>query len=287
MGLAIRGVNDEDLLKKALEILREGKKVALAVIVGKEGSGPRDVGSKMIVDEEGNTYGTLGGGTFERNVISESLKALKEGRPKLLRYSFTGYEVKGAIDTGLICGGILTVYIDVLKPTKRVIIFGLGRVGKPVADVFKFLGFDVIVADPNPELIKEEYVPYASMRITGDVSEIANKIKEIVREDDITLVLHGEVEPDYIMVKTLLNSKARYVGLLGSRRKVIEFIKRLIKEGISKEVIESKLHAPIGIDIGADKPEEIAISIASQILSYIRGVKPQDLSIVKDVLRKL
>jgi len=282
----IFSLSDEELLNQALRLINEGKSVALAIVVNKDGSGPRDVGSKMLIDEDGNTYGTLGGGPFERHVVSEAVKAVREGKPKMIKYSFTGRPVSGAVDTGLICGGVLTVYIDVLRPSRRVVIFGTGRVGKPVAEIFKFLKFRIIIADPKPELVSEDYIPYADVRITGSIDDIANKLKEIVREGDVVLVLHGEIETDYRMVKELIESRANFIGLLGSRRKVIEFIKRLISEGIPKELIKSKLHAPIGIDLGSDKPEEIAISIAAEVLSYINKVEPKYLSIVNDIVDK-
>jgi len=286
-GKGISSLSDEELLNQALRLINEGKSVALAIVVSKEGSGPRDVGSKMHIDEDGNTYGTLGGGSFERHVVNEAVKAIREGRPRMIKYSFTGRQVSGAVDTGLICGGILTVYIDVLRPSKRVIIFGTGRVGKPVTEIFRFLKFRVVIADPKPELVSEDYIPHADVRITGSVDEIASKLKSIIREGDIVLVLHGEVETDYRMVKELMESKANFIGLLGSRRKVTEFIKKLVSEGIPKEVIKSKLRAPIGIDLGSDKPEEIAISIAAEALSYINNVEPKHLSIVSNVIDKL
>ena len=283
----ISSLSDEELLNQALRLINEGKSVALAIVVSKEGSGPRDVGSKMLIDEDGNTYGTLGGGPFERHVVSEAVKAIREGKPKMIKYSFTGKPISDAVDTGLICGGILTVYIDVLRPSRRVIIFGTGRVGKPVAEIFKFLKFRVIIADPNPELISKDYIPYADVRITGSIDDIASKLKEIVREGDVVLVLHGEIETDYRIVKELMKSRANFIGLLGSRRKVTEFIKRLVAEGIPRELIKSKLHAPIGIDLGSDKPEEIAVSIAAEVLSYINRVEPRHLSIVTDIVDKL
>ena len=287
MSLHTTSLSDDEIMNQIVKLLNKGKSVALAIIVNKEGSGPRDVGSKMLIDEDGKTYGTLGGGPFERHVVSEALKALKDGKPRLLKYSFTGKPVKGAIDTGLICGGILTVYIDVLKPVKRVLVFGTGRVGKPVTELFKFLGFRVVIADPNPELVSDNYIPFADERITGDVDAIANKLAEIAKPSDIALILHGEVEPDYKVTKAMLKSKVEFVGLLGSKRKVAEFIKRLVSEGVPKDIIIRKLHAPIGIDVGADKPEEIAVSIASQVLSYLNGASLKELSIVKDIISRI
>ncbi len=269
-------------------MLKKGLPIAIATIVKKEGSGPRDVGSKILVTADGKVFGTLGGGSFERNLVSECLKAIAEGRPKTLKYSFTGRPVEGAIDTGLICGGVLEVFVDVLKPRQRIIVFGSGRVGKPLSDILNFLGFKVVIMDPNAELLREELYPYAEARILTPVDEIETKVKEVVKEGDIVLVTHGEVEIDYRVVKSALQMNPRYVGLLGSKRKVTEFVKRLLSEGIPENVIKSKFRGPIGIDIPADTPEEISIAVAAEILSLLKGsTNVKTLNIVTEVLSRL
>lgn len=269
-------------------MLRRGVPIAIATIVKKEGSGPRDVGSKVLVTADGKVFGTLGGGSFERSLIAECLKAIAEGKPKTLKYSFTGRPVEGAIDTGLICGGVLEVFIDVLKPQQRVVVFGSGRVGKPLSDILSFLGFKVVVMDPNAELLREELYPYAEARVLTPVDEIEAKVKEVVRDGDVVLVTHGEVEIDYKAVKSALQANPKYVGLLGSRRKVAEFVKRLLAEGIPEDVIKSKFRGPIGVDIPADTPEEISISVAAEVLSIIKGgTNIKTLNIVSEVLTRL
>jgi xanthine dehydrogenase accessory factor len=281
-----KNIPDDILFNIAVNELRKGRKVALCTIVNKVGSGPRDVGSKIIVLDNGDVHGTLGGGPFERLVIEAAKEAIKQGKPKMLKYSFTGQKMKDAIDTGLICGGVITVYIDILKPVPRLVIFGTGKVGKPLADLANMLGYKVVVADPNKELVTKEMYPYAEELISGDIEAIANKLKSMINKNDIVMITHGEIETDYYMVKELITTDTPYIGLLGSRRKVVEFTKRLRNEGISEELIASKLVAPIGVDIGAETPEEIAVSIMAEIISIMHGGTLRRLNIIKEFIEK-
>lgn len=289
------GVHDEEILSAAVEELRRGRKAAICVIVSKEGSGPRDPGTKMLVREDGSVVGTLGGGPFERDVIQKALEAIREEKPRTVKYSFLGKQrVGGAISTGLICGGIMTVYIDVLKPKSRAVIMGAGHVGRPISQVFHMLGYEVVVGDMVEELLTEEALPFADIRIHGPLEEVAAKLASYIRPGDIALVVHGAPEPDYAALKEFIKSPAWYVGLLGSKRKVIELIKRLLAEGVADEgTIKEKLHAPIGIDIGARTPEEIAVSVAAEIIALKKGVNQRSLSkvaefveVAKNVLKR-
>lgn len=283
-----RSLPDNELIKKADELLNSGKSIAIATIVKKEGSGPRDVGAKIIVTQEGEVYGTLGGGFFEQHVVGEAMKAIKEGKPRTLKYSFTGKEVEGAINTGLICGGIVEVFIDVLKPVPKVAVFGVGRVGGPLARIAKFVGFDVIVADTNEEVISEDLRKIASQVIVGDSKYIGSELSKHLTEHDYAVITYGEINADYTVLKELMNSNTGYVGLLGSRRKVAEFIRKLIAEGVPEEKILKKLSAPTGIDIGAETPEEISVSIIAEIIAkFRRHEAPGRLSIVRTVLESL
>lgn len=283
-----RSLPDNELIKKAGELLNSGKPIAIATIIRKEGSGPRDVGAKIIVTQEGEVYGTLGGGFFEQHVVSEAVKAIREGKPKTLKYSFTGKEVEGAINTGLICGGVVEVFIDVLKPVPKVAVFGVGRVGDPLARIAKFTGFDVIVADTNEEVISEDLRRIASLVIVGDPKYVGGELSKHLTEHDYAVITYGEVNADYMVLKELINSNVGYVGLLGSRRKVAEFIKKLVAEGVPEKRILKKLSAPTGVDIGAETPEEVSVSIIAEIIAKFRGHEaPGRLSIVRAVLESL
>ena len=285
-------IPDDKLFELISRELDKGKTVALAIIIEKIGSGPRDVGAKMAVLPDGTSLSTLGGGPFEKRVIEKALEVIRTGKPCIVRFDFTGKGVNDAVDTGLICGGVLTVYIDVLKPSPNIFIVGAGRIGKPLADILGgILKYKVIILDPQQELVSKEIFPYARELFNGSPQDIADYIYSNARDNDIVLIVHGEINVDYPVLKKALQSRAKYIGLLGSRRKVVEFIKRLVKEGIDVERIKTKLYAPIGIDIGSETPEEIAISIASKVITYIRGLNKKeykDLDIIRtDIMSNL
>jgi len=289
------GVHDDEILAAALEELRKGRKAAICVIVSKEGSGPRDPGTKMLVREDGSVVGTLGGGPFERDVIQKALEAIKNEKPRTVKYSFLGKQKVGdAISTGLICGGIITVYIDVLKPKSRAVIMGAGHVGRPISQIFHMLGYEVIVGDMVEELLTEEALPFADIRVHGPLEDVVRKLASYIRPGDVALVVHGAPEPDYAALKEFIKSPAWYVGLLGSKRKIMELIKKLLSEGVvDAETIKKKLHAPIGIDIGARTPEEIAVSVAAEVIALKKGVNQRSLSkvaefveVAKNVLKR-
>jgi len=263
---------DETIFKTIIKEIEERRPVALVTIVSKLGSGPREPGAKMLVLYNGKTVGTIGGGVFERQVINEALKALKEGSSKKLRYVFRRDHIpKDAIPTGLECGGEVEVFIDVIQPRPRIVIVGAGHIGKPLADLANFLGFRVTIIDDNKELASKERFPYAENII---VDELARGLEKAdITENDYVVIVYGSVEEDYSVLKKAIELKPKYIGLLGSKRKVVLFKQRLSKEGIDVEKLKGTIYAPIGIDIGARTPEEIAVSIMAEIIGLTKNIK--------------
>jgi xanthine dehydrogenase accessory factor len=260
-------VNDAEILKEAARLLDAGKRVAMCTIIEKKGSGPRDIGGKMIVSDDGKTFGTIGGGNLERALINESLKALREGKPRKAVFSLHKGGGKEAIETGLICGGELTIFIDVIEPKHRLILIGAGHVALPLAKLADIVGFSLVVVDDNEELANKERFPMVQEIITGNFNEILDKIE--VGSRDFVVIAHGEPEHDYLALEKIIRKKPAYVGLLGSNVKVATLLKRLREAGISDEELKP-LHAPVGLDIGAQTPEEIAISILAEIIKEKR-----------------
>jgi xanthine dehydrogenase accessory factor len=260
---------DLEILRETLRLLESGKKVALCLLIEKVGSGPRDIGAKIIVSEDSKTAGTIGGGSMERFLISESLKALKEGKPRKAVFSLIPSKKEGAIETGLICGGELTIFIDVIEPKPRLVIIGAGHVGWPLAKLADILGFNLTIVDDNEELASKERYLMAQKIITGNFNEILEKMD--VGRNDFVVIVHGEPEQDYLALEKIAEKKPAYIGLLGSRTKVATLVKRLKATGISDEDLKS-LHAPLGLDIGAQTPEEIGISILAEIIKERRKV---------------
>ncbi|MCX8184764.1 MAG: XdhC family protein [Sulfolobales archaeon] len=277
---------DEVLISAILDYLKNGMRVALCEIVNKEGSAPRDVGAKMVVGEDGRRVGTVGGGLFEAELISDAVKAISEGRSKLVKYSFTDKPVEGARETGLICGGVLWVFIDVFTPTPRAIVIGLGNVGRPLLTILKLVGFELVVLDTNRDLEVASELGVSSVFV-GVVDELVSKVRELVRKRDHVFVVYGDIDADYLFVRESLKTEAEAVWLLGSKRKVYEFVKKLALEGFNLDDVARRLRAPIGLDIGADTPEEIAVSVGAELVALKRGVKAESLNIVPKIVADL
>jgi len=258
---------DLEILREALRLSESGKKVALCSVIEKLGSGPRDVGTKMTVSEDAKTVGTIGGGNLERFLIDQSLEALKEGKPRKVVLSLHRGKKEGKIETGSICGGELTMFIDVIKPKPRLIIIGAGHVAWPLARLADILGFNLTIVDDNAELACKDRYPMAEKIITGNFNEILDKID--IDSKHLVVIAHGEPEHDYLALEKIVKKKPSYIGLLGSRTKVATLVKRLKATGVSDDDLKS-LHAPLGLDIGAQTPEEIGISILAEIISEKR-----------------
>jgi len=269
-------VFDTDLLKEAIKLLEEGKKIALCTIIEKKGHGPREPGSKMLVSENGYIVGTIGGGGFEKVLINEALKVLKEGKPRKITFSLHAETSSDKVSTGLMCGGEVTVFIDVIEPKPKIIIFGSGHIALSLAKLADIVGFDIIIVDDNAEKANKERFPMAKEIIVGDLNEILDKVN--VSPRDFVVITYGaQPDRDYLTLKKMLMKKPAYVGFVGSKSRVLTLIKELKESGVSDELLKS-LHAPVGLDIGAQTPEEIGVSILAEIISILRKPRSSNVS---------
>jgi xanthine dehydrogenase accessory factor len=259
--------SDLDILNEATRLLRKGTRLALCTVVEKKGSGPREVGAKMIVTEDGVTYGTIGGGNFERALISECMKAIREHKSRTVTFNMTAGKKEGEIETGLICGGELTVLVDVMEPDSRLVIVGSGHVALPLAKLAEIAGFRIVIVDEDNKAANKERFPMAEKIITGDLSKALRDLD--VGSNDFIVIAHGEPEHDYVALKEAIEKKPVYVGLLGSQTKVATLVQRLRKQGISEKQL-NVLHAPLGLDIGAQTPGEIGVSAVAEIIKCKR-----------------
>jgi len=249
-----------------LEATRRGDSVALATIVKATGSTPREAGTKMLIYPDGSIVDTIGGGALEANVIAEAQAALGEGKPRLVRYELRDSE---AGDPG-ICGGEAEIFIDVINPHPTVLIVGAGHVGRSIAVLSSFLGFRTVVLDDRAEFANAERLPQADEVIVGDVVEELARFS-INPQTHIVIVTRGH-EHDRNALRQVVSSPAAYIGMIGSRRKVKMVFDELQKDGIAEEALAA-VHAPIGLDIHAETPEEIALSIMAEIVMVRRGGK--------------
>ncbi len=240
-----------------------GASAALCVIVRTQGSTPRRVGSKMLVFSDGRTEGTIGGGEMESKVIAEALEALAEGKPRLLEYSMVD---PGRGDPG-VCGGTLEIYVEPVNPEPTLVVVGAGHVGKAVAHLAKWLGFRVAVCDDRPEFCTPENVPDADAYYPVPLEELPQQMK-ITSSTYLVLTTRG-VPLDVAGLPAIMEHPAGYVGVIGSRRRWETTRKQLLEAGLPEEKL-SRIASPMGLELNAETPEEIALSIMAEIV-MLRG----------------
>lgn len=254
-----------EILKEAFERMDKGETIALVTVVEVKGSTPREVGTKMLVNKNGLVAGTIGGGMTEAKVIKEAKQVLKEGKGKLLIYHLT--KEQAALDEGAICGGEMKVFIDILQPKEEVLIFGAGHIAICVSKLAKMVGFKVTIIDDREEFANQDRFPEADEIVTEDIERALTHIK-ITPSTYIIIVTRGHLQ-DQEVLASVIKSKAAYLGMIGSRKKNATIFQQLTEKGIFQEEL-NKVHAPIGINIKAQTPEEIAISIMAEIIQVRR-----------------
>jgi xanthine dehydrogenase accessory factor len=233
------------------------------MIIKSRGATPRHVTSKMLVYPDGHIIGTVGGGEVENRVIKEALLAMHDNKPRLLEYNMTDPE-RG--DPG-ICGGQLEIYVEPIIPKPILVVVGVGHVGKAVAHLAKWLDFVVAVCDDRPEFCSPTSVPEADQFFPIPIEELHKKL-EITPWTYIVLTTRG-MDVDVVGLPYLLDSNAAYIGVIGSKRRWGMTVNKLLAVGVSAEKLK-KVYSPIGLEIHAETPEEIAVSIMAEIVS-LRG----------------
>ncbi|HJX23924.1 MAG TPA: XdhC/CoxI family protein [Candidatus Bathyarchaeia archaeon] len=253
-------VLNQSLLAKARELLEKRTPFAFVTVIKTSGSAPREIGASMLVASDGKTVDTIGGGYAEFTAIEEALKAIKEGKPRLLEIDLSK-GLKG--DSGAICGGSLSVFIDVMKSSDTVFIFGGGHVGYAVARLAKFLRFGVVVVDERKDFANRERFPDADDILAEDYGTALDRLS--MGKESYLVIVTPSHEKDEFVLRRVLGSSASYVGMIGSKTKVATIMARLRQEGFSEENLK-RVRAPIGVEIAAETPEEIAVSIMGEII---------------------
>jgi xanthine dehydrogenase accessory factor len=254
----------QSIYQEVVDIEKKGETAALCTIIDTHGSAPRHEGSKMIVFPDESIHGTVGGGQIERQVIEEAVQSMKDGKSRLLHYSLVNPS-KG--DVG-ICGGQVDVYVEPITTRPLLIVVGGGHVGKAVVHLAEWLGFRVAVSDDRPEFCTPEAVPGADDYYPVKLEDLPNHVK-ITPQTYLVLTTRGMVI-DVPGLPPLLDTPAAYIGIIGSKRRWIFARKQLIEQGMEEDKL-NRIHSPIGLDIGAETPEEIALSIMAEIIMLRNG----------------
>ncbi len=255
--------NAASILQVMMAAQERGESFALATIVQARGSAPRHAGTKMVVWENGRSQFTIGGGEMEARVVTESVAALEEGKPRLINYSL----VDPADGDAGVCGGEVDVYIEPYLPPQTLFIIGCGHVGRALAAQGRLLGFRVVVTDDRAELATPETIPHADIYLPGDFADVLASFS-LHRNCYVTAVTRNLLL-DLQILPQLADSPVAYIGVMGSRRRWAQTKDALRTQGMTDTQI-GRFHSPIGLDIGAETPAEIAVAVLAEIVMKSR-----------------
>lgn len=260
------------VLLAATAAMQAGRPAALVTVIDRGGSAPRHSGARMLVHADGSIVGTVGGGTFEHRVVAEALAALEQGAPRR-------YAVHLTRDLGMCCGGHMEAFIEPLETVDQLVIHGAGHVGAATARLAHMLGFAVTVVDDRAELLADADLPPQVDRREADPRRILDQLPAGPRAFHLVVTHNHALDQD--LVELLLPRDLGWLGMIGSRTKVTRFLIRLRAAGMD-DALFRKLCAPVGLDIGAETPEEIAVSIAAELVRVRRASQalPQPLSAI-------
>ncbi len=253
-----------DIYEQIVQLRREGRRGAVATIVNVRGSIPSFQTAKMLVRDDGSIVGTIGGGCVEADVWQAAREVMESEKPRTLKFDLNQ---DPRYDTGLVCGGTLEVFVEPVLPPALLYVFGAGHVALSVCKTASSAGFDVIVTDDRSSYATPERFPGAKEVHAMDFDEAMQKL-DPSESSFIVIVTRGHRD-DMRILRWAVQTRAKYVGMIGSRRKVIEISKALQAEGIPANLLE-RVHSPIGLDIGAVTPEEIGISITAELIAIRR-----------------
>jgi xanthine dehydrogenase accessory factor len=256
---------NREVFAAVAEALERGEPAALVTIVAARGSTPQRVGAKMLVFADGRTVGTIGGGCYENDAFWKAREAIASRKPQLLHYELSD---DFAQETGLICGGQMDVYVEPIEPSPELYIIGAGHVGFHLARIAHEVGFRVHVVDDREKFANADRFPTAEEVVVDDIP--AWLVRADVPPHAYAVIVTRGHTNDLEALRALAPRELRYLGLIGSRAKVARIFEALKADQMPHECLE-RVHAPIGLDIGAVTPQEIAVSILAELIAVKHG----------------
>jgi xanthine dehydrogenase accessory factor len=253
-----------DIYEQIVELRRGGRRGAVATIVNVRGSIPSFQTAKMLVRDDGSIVGTIGGGCVEADVWQAAREVMESEKPRTLKFDLNQ---DPKYDTGLVCGGTLEVFIEPILPPALLYVFGAGHVALNLCQAAANAGFEVTVTDDRSSYATKERFPAAREVYALDFEEALRKL-DPNEASYIVIVTRGHRD-DMRILRWAVQTRAHYVGMIGSKRKVIGIFKSLQNEGVPAHLFD-RVHAPIGLDIGAVTPEEIAVAITAELIAVRR-----------------
>ncbi|MGA7381881.1 MAG: XdhC/CoxI family protein [Terriglobales bacterium] len=253
-----------DIYEEIVKLRQEGRRGAVATIVNVRGSIPSFETAKMLVRDDGSIAGTIGGGCVEAEVWQAARDVMESEKPRSLTFNLNE---NPKYDTGLVCGGTLDIFIEPVLPPALLYIFGAGHVSVNLYKVARGAGFDVTVIDDRAAYASRERFPDAKEVIAEDFEQAMAKIT--AQESSYIVIVTRGHRDDMRVLRWAVQTRARYIGMIGSKRKTISIFRELTKEGTPAHLFE-RVHAPVGLDIGAITPEEIAVAITAELIAVRR-----------------
>ena len=251
----------ELILKATLEILAQGGRGALATVTRTSGSTPQRPGARLLLRPDGTALGTVGGGAIEQAVIEELHDVRRTNQARYVTHEL-GY------DLGMCCGGRMELFLEPIESAPRLVLFGAGHIARPTAALARNVGFEVSVVDEREELNTEERFPGCTRQLISPTSFLRGR--PLTPRDWLVIVTHDHrLDEETLALALGLGLGPRYIGLVGSRRKVFRLMQRIgARQG---QLALDRVYAPVGLDIGAIGPEEIAVSIVGELVALRRG----------------
>lgn len=276
------GAHALDVAREVVAVL-EGRRgrAALATVVGRQGSAPQILGARLLLHEDGEIVGTVGGGAIEAEVLAGCRQALRDGKPRRV-------DAQLVRDLAMCCGGSMEVFVEVVQPQVRLSILGAGHVAQALVPVAQAAGFSVQVLDDRDELL--ENPAFASARtLSYDVDELQAALPDL-GDDDYVIITTRDHARDEQALAHLLRRPHRYLGMIGSRRKVHAVLGRILRRELQLGrpwPDLSRVRAPIGLALGGRTPGEIAVSVVAELLAERHGGRGTSMSVVDDAARRL
>lgn len=260
-----------EVLLAAARCIETDVPAALVTVVGSQGSTPQRPGARMLVFADGTVSGTIGGGCVEAEMSRRARVAIENGRPSLTSYELTPDQ---AGEEGLVCGGRMEVFIEPLEATPSLAILGAGHVARPLCTLAALAGFKVLVLDDREKYATAERFPEAS-RVEVSAFESAAQALRLTPRSFVVVVTRGH-RGDAAAIASCLSVRPRFLGLMGSRAKMVHVFAELVERGFSSEDLAA-IETPVGVEIGAETPEEIAVSIVARMVAVRRGVPTESI----------
>jgi xanthine dehydrogenase accessory factor len=256
-----------DIFQAITTANQQDRQFVLATVVQSLGPAPREAGARMLIFADGTTIGTIGGGAVEKRVMEEAKTLMNAEAPRLFEYDL-------ARDLNMKCGGRMSIFLEPMNSGPKLIIFGAGHIGQALCEIASILDFQVTVVDNRPEFATNERLPHARQIIAKPYTD-ALKDLTFTNNSFIVIVTHGHAH-DQDILEYCSQQPFRYLGVIGSRNKAQGMLNHLREKGVAPETVE-RVHSPIGLDIGANTPEEIVIAIVAEMIAVKNDVKAASL----------